>query len=60
MLLFKRIYIGRVCPDYCVRFETVIPENEHGDMLEDIHRRAICDDAAIQIEARRGWLSWGF
>lgn len=60
MLLFKRIYKACVCANYSVTSESTFPENEHDEMVDAYYRRALGDDETIQIEARRGWYSWGF
>ena len=58
--MFKHIYVARLSTHYSVKFESVVPDNERDEKLEACNRRAIGEDEAIQIEADRGWFSWGF
>lgn len=60
MLLFKRQYKLPVGANYFVTSDAILPENEPDEIVDAYYRRALGDEEPIQIEARRGWYSWGF
>lgn len=65
MLMFKRIYKTRIYSDYWVKIECLIPENERSETepharLAAYNCSEIGNDETIEVEARRGWCSWGF
>lgn len=49
---------GRFWPDLWDRFETLIPEEERGDMIAAYHRRLFGQDRMTEIRFARAWVQW--
>ncbi|MEP1201786.1 prolyl aminopeptidase [Tateyamaria sp.] len=49
---------GRFWPEVWSRFETLVPEDERGDLIAAYHRRLFSGDMAIETRFARAWSSW--
>lgn len=49
---------GSFWPDVWERFTTIIPEDEHDDLIGAYHRRLFSGDLAMETRFARAWASW--
>ncbi|MEP5631338.1 MAG: prolyl aminopeptidase [Tateyamaria sp.] len=49
---------GRFWPEVWARFESLVPENERGDLIGAYHRRLFSGDVALETRFARAWSSW--
>ncbi len=55
---FYRGGAGSFWPDVWERFTTIIPEDEHDDLIGAYHRRLFSGDLAMETRFARAWASW--
>ena len=55
---FYRGGAGSFWPDVWERFTTIIPEDEHDDLIGAYHRRLFSGDLAMETGFARAWASW--
>ena len=49
---------GRFWPETWERFESLIPEEERGDLIAAYHARLFCGDLATEVKFGRAWSAW--
>lgn len=49
---------NRVFPDYWADFQSMIPEEEHGDMVTAYYHRLTGDDEIARMAAAKSWAAW--
>ncbi|MEP4249790.1 prolyl aminopeptidase [Tateyamaria sp.] len=49
---------GRFWPEVWARFESLVPEDERGDLIGAYHRRLFSGDVALETRFARAWSSW--
>ena len=49
---------GSFWPDVWERFTSIIPDDEHGDLIGAYHRRLFSGDLAMETRYARAWASW--
>ena len=49
---------GRFWPEVWRRFETMVPEDERGDLIGAYHRRLFSGDMMTEIRFARAWAAW--
>ena len=49
---------GKFWPETWARFQELIPEEEHGDMIAAYHKRLFADDRATQTIYAKAWSAW--
>ncbi|GAA6191347.1 prolyl aminopeptidase [Phaeobacter sp. NW0010-22] len=49
---------GKFWPETWARFANLIPENEHGNMIQAYHKRLFSGDMTEEIRYGRAWSAW--
>ncbi len=49
---------GKFWPEVWARFESLVPEDERGDLIAAYHRRLFSGDVALETRFARAWSSW--
>ena len=49
---------GKFWPDLWARFTSLIPEDEHDDLIAAYHRRLFCGDIPTEIKYGKAWSAW--
>ncbi len=49
---------GKFWPETWARFANLIPENEHGDMIQAYHKRLFSGNMTEEIRYGRAWSAW--